>query len=159
KSLFKAILIIVLFTVAFITYYFLKSCWASYKEKQKIRSYNKLKNAEKLAAWDEELKMVLSKMAERKAYWAEIYIKGKTNRRYRLERPPGIDKWQLLIGNPNQDISADIKMNGCSHLIYSRNINPVGIEFENAGQVAICMNRIINNVYKIDPELEIKFRA
>lgn len=159
RSLFETIIIIVLFTVLFLFYYLLKAVLKYSREKKEIKQYQEKKKQEKRAQKYNELHNILVDLKMNRAFWVEIYVHGKSDNRFRIERRPVLESWLFLL--PCKNIPPDI----LNHLerygttIYSGNNEFAGIECANPDKLLHCTFYVLDKITEKDQNAEIIFKC
>lgn len=157
KSLFDSILIVVSFTLLCILYFVFKSAVKRHKEKRRIKALYQIYKAEKRAKISRELHELLKKMKEEETFWAEVYMHGKENRRFRIERRPGEQIWQLSV---NDDINYKnlVPNTGNDIDLVSNHKGVKIIEFKDYQQIINSVMEIFDRINNEDETVDIVFK-
>lgn len=158
KSLFEAIVIIVVFTVIFLLYYLLKEWLDHYKSSRKSRYFSNIIRAEKRAHNKRSLRVVLAKLKINQIFWVEIYVRNREGERLRLEHQPGKHYFYLLFENLLLDSQIKLNLEKFGDLIIGGKNKIYGIKSEDTEQLLNGVFYYFEHVTRINEDEEIIIR-
>jgi hypothetical protein len=98
------------------------------------------------------------KMKTDQILWAEIYIHGKTEERFNIERNPGNSLWKFKFRNMNlkPEVRSELEIFGKYIGSSSKNLNE--IHCDNLEKLTECIFYFIDQIIRIEDDTEISLK-